>query len=375
MVFFNNFLGFVCVFGILKMTKGLVRKRGANRNGFEKKKAKEEAEKRANRKLKMMARNILKHLKEKILKTNDGEVNSFLSMPMDIKTIMSLLQLIFDIDGVLKRVNSTKLLYKGKPYPSVIFTLTRAQIAHDFMKTKTMSLEKAFQEVVDKLSIHEVLIEKYEKVVENIIELDNHYYQNVGYTLGGGYDDGKFDHQFVKLYFMFSLLEEEEQIVSDTTAKQAIFLMKLLKFLKINGIQSTVLSNGTTAKYAYSLEGREYPGLFTQVFDIVKQNPSVMAGEFKKGSNFYAKPQGTAFLNACLPSVDSDKAVMFEDSYPNASGASKAGLNVFLTKPQKDDGMSPDVLLFVFCVALFHGYQPEKSDIEFLSLLGFNDLF
>ena len=323
----------------------------------------------------MMAHKILKHFNEKLLKTNKGEVNTFLSMPMDIKTIMSLKQLIFDIDGVLKRVNSTKLLYKEKPRPSVIFTLTRAQIAYDLMKTDNMSLEEAFQEVVDKLSIHEVLIEKYDKVVQKMIELDDYYYPTVGYTLGGGYDDGKFDHQFVKLYFMFSLLEEEEQIVSDTTADQAVFLMKLLNFLKINGIQSTVLSNGATAKYAYSLEGSEYPGLFTQVFDIVKQNPSVMAGEFKKGSNFYAKPQGTAFLNACLPSVDSDKAVMFEDSYPNALGASNAGLNVFLTEPQRKDGMSPDVLLFVFCVALFHGYQPEKSDIVFLSLLGFNDLF
>ena len=357
------------------MTKGLVRKREETRKKFEKKKAKEEAEKRTKRMSKMMARKILKHFNEKLLKTSDGQVNSFLSVPMDIKTIMSLLQLIFDIDGVLKSVNSTKLLYKGKQHPSVIFTLTRAQIARDLMDTGKMSLEKAFQYVVDKLSIHEVLIGEYGNVVNEIIRLDNLYYPTVGYTLGGGYDDGEFDHLFVKLYFMFSLLEKEEQNVSPKTADQAVFLMKLLSFLKINGIQSTVLSNGATAKYAYSLEGREYHGLFTQVFDIVKQNPSVMAGEFNEGSTFYAKPQEKAFLNACLPSVDSDKAVMIEDSYPNALGASNAGLNVFLTEPQRKDGMSPDVILFVFCVALFHGYQPEKSDIEFLSLLGFNDLF
>ncbi len=361
------------------MTKGLVREREETRKNFEKKKAKEEAEKRAKRMSKMIARNILKHFNEKLLKTNDGQVNSFLSVPMDIKTIMSLLQLIFDIDGVLKSVNSTKLLYKGKQHPSIIFTLTRAQIARDFMDTDKMSLEDAFKEVVDKLSIHEVLIGEYGKVVDKMNELDNLYYPTVGYTLGGGYDDGKFDHLFVKLYFMFSLLEEEEQIVSQKTADQAEFLMKFLNFLKINGIQSTVLSNGTTAKYAYSLEdslkGIKYPGLFTQVFDIVKQNPSVMAGEFNEGSTFYAKPQEKAFLNACLPSVTSNKAVMVEDSYPNALGSSKAGLNVFLTKPQREEGMSPDVILFVFCVALFHGYQPEKSDIEFLSLLGFNDLF
>ena len=123
------------------------------------------------------------------------------------------------------------------------------------------------------------------------------------------------------------------------------------------------------------LEGSENKGVFTEILDIQKQNPSVASGTFKDGDRFYSKPDPEAFLDARLGSCDPKLVIMIEDSYPNALGASKAGLNVFLTPAQRDDGMSPNVLLFVFYIALIHGYHPEKSDIEFLSLLGFSNLF
>ena len=194
------------------------------------KKAERDALKREKRRLKMLAKFILKKLNNEKIKTKDGSFNSFLSL-MDVETLLKIMQLMFDIDGVVKPAVSKKLLFQGKELPSVIFTLARAQMALSFM-SGGLTREMSFKKVVDELSEHDILVSSYPDVIQSMIAYDNNYYINVGYTLGGGYADGVFNSDFVKFYFMFSLLEKEEQFVSDKTANQAIFLMKLLSFLK-----------------------------------------------------------------------------------------------------------------------------------------------